>query len=182
MAGQVGRLQRAVEGFLGILLAVMVALVFGNVVLRYGFNTGIAISEEVARYIFVWMIGIGAVVAVREHTHLGVDSLVRRLPRRGKLFCAIVSDVLVLVAMWLLLKGSWIQTIINYPTASPVSGISMAVLYIPGVITSVAIGLLLLLHLYRIIFVGATDEDLAISASTEDLVVDMDQIHDSARK
>jgi len=177
----VGRLQRSVEGLLGIMLAVMVVLVFGNVVLRYGFNTGIAVSEEVARYIFVWMIFIGAIVAVHEHTHLGVDSLVRRLPRKGKLVCAVISDLLILVAMWLLLKGSWTQTLINYPTASPVSGISMAVLYIPGVIASISMSILLLLHLYQIFFKGATEEDLALSVSSEE-VVNVDHVNDSANK
>ncbi|NOK07324.1 TRAP transporter small permease subunit, partial [Myxococcus xanthus] len=36
-------------------LAVMVAMVFGNVVLRYAFNTGITVSEEVSRWLFVWL-------------------------------------------------------------------------------------------------------------------------------
>ncbi|NDY93911.1 TRAP transporter small permease, partial [Ideonella livida] len=37
------------------LLAVMVVLVFGNVVLRYAFNSGITVSEELSRWAFVWL-------------------------------------------------------------------------------------------------------------------------------
>ena len=55
-------------------LAVMVVLVFGNVVLRYGFNSGITISEELSRWLLVWLTFLGAIVAVREHAHLGVDT------------------------------------------------------------------------------------------------------------
>lgn len=44
----------------------MVVMVFGNVVLRYAFNSGIAISEEVSRWLFVWITFLGAIVAVRE--------------------------------------------------------------------------------------------------------------------
>jgi TRAP-type C4-dicarboxylate transport system permease small subunit len=70
-------------------LALMVVMVFGNVVLRYGFNSGITVSEELSRWLFVWMTFLGAVVAVRNHAHLGTDTWSRAcrcgqedLPRR----------------------------------------------------------------------------------------------------
>ena len=46
-------------------LALMVVMVFGNVVLRYGFNSGITVSEELSRWLFVWMTFLGAIVALR---------------------------------------------------------------------------------------------------------------------
>src|SRR5262249_51169519 len=70
-------LMRRLETLIGGILALMVVLVFGNVVLRYGFNSGIAISEEISRYLFIWLTFLGAIVAVHEHEHLGVDTLVR---------------------------------------------------------------------------------------------------------
>ena len=62
-------------------LVAMVIMVFGNVVLRYALNSGILISEEMSRYCFIWLTYIGAMVAMREKGHLGVDTLVLRLPR-----------------------------------------------------------------------------------------------------
>ena len=47
-------------------LAVMVVLVFGNVVLRYAFNSGITVSEELSRWLMVWLTFLGAIVALRE--------------------------------------------------------------------------------------------------------------------
>ena len=80
-----------VEGYFKLLkvviaffLAVMVVMVFGNVVLRYGFNSGITVSEELSRWSLVWLVFLGAIVALREHQHLGVDSLVD-LPHGGRL-------------------------------------------------------------------------------------------------
>ena len=67
-----------------VMLAVMVILVFGNVVLRYGFNSGITVSEEVSRWLFLWMTFLGAIVALKEHGHLGTDALVARLPGRER--------------------------------------------------------------------------------------------------
>ena len=74
-------------------LAVMVVLVFGNVVLRYAFNSGITVSEELSRWLFVWLTFLGATVAMKEHTHLGMDSVVSRLPAWGKKACFIVSHL-----------------------------------------------------------------------------------------
>ncbi len=67
-----------------LLLAVMVVLVFGNVVLRYGFNSGITLSEEVSRWMFIWLTFLGAVIALKERGHLGVDMLVGKLPACGQ--------------------------------------------------------------------------------------------------
>jgi TRAP-type transport system small permease protein len=83
-------MQKVVEAYFHLLkiaitlcLAVMMVLVFGNVVLRYGFNLGITVSEEISRWLFVWLTFLGAIVAMREHGHLGVDTLVKRLPASG---------------------------------------------------------------------------------------------------
>ena len=70
------RLFKAVEALLAALLLAMVLMVFGNVVLRYVFNSGIVVSEELARFCFVWLTFIGAIVAVRDNAHLGMDNVV----------------------------------------------------------------------------------------------------------
>ena len=77
----------------GICLAVMVLLVFGNVVLRYTFNSGITVSEELSRWLFVWLTFTGAVVALREHGHLGTDVLVSRLRAGGKKVCLLLAQL-----------------------------------------------------------------------------------------
>src|SRR5690606_39555369 len=66
-----------------LLLAAMVLMVFGNVMLRYGFNSGILVSEELSRYCFVWLTFVGAVLTFREHSHMGIESLVQRLDRKS---------------------------------------------------------------------------------------------------
>src|SRR4029079_12846825 len=100
----------ALKVAIAVCLAVMVVLVFGNVVLRYVFNSGIATSEELSRWLLVWLTFLGAIVALRQHAHLGVDTLVRALPPRGRRICFILSYGLMLYADWLLLAGSWRPT------------------------------------------------------------------------
>jgi TRAP-type C4-dicarboxylate transport system permease small subunit len=160
---------RQLEAVIGIVLAIMVVLVFGNVVLRYGFNSGIAISEEVSRYLFIWLTFLGAIVAVHEHEHLGVDTLVRALPRGGKLFCVVASDLLMLFAVVLLFSGSWKQTVINMGTKSPVAELPLALIYVAGLVASVLMFGLILRNLYKVLFVGAAEEDLILTVESEDL-------------
>ena len=59
--GILDRYTKILEAFIAVCLVLMVMLVFGNVVLRYGFNSGISVSEEISRWLFVWLTFMGAV-------------------------------------------------------------------------------------------------------------------------
>ena len=113
--------ERIVEALMALDLAAIVVLVFSNVVGRYGFGAGFAGAEEVSRLLFVWLVFLGAVLALRRRAHLGVELLQARLPRPLRRACAVVTHVLVLYALWLFLAGSWTQTQIGLHTFSTVS-------------------------------------------------------------
>ncbi len=149
-------------------LAVMVVLVFGNVVLRYGFNSGITISEELSRWLLVWLTFLGAIVALREHAHLGVDTLVRKLSANGKRICFVLNYCLMLFADWLLLSGSWRQTLINIDDRAPATGLSMAIFYAVGVIFGVSAAVILLYDLYRVVSGQASEEDMVAVRESEE--------------
>jgi TRAP-type C4-dicarboxylate transport system permease small subunit len=124
MAKGIDWLIRGLEVLLVILLAGMAIMVFGNVVLRYGFNSGILVSEEMSRYFFVWLTFIGAVVTFRENAHLGVESLVQRFGRNGRLICMVLSDVIILLCMAAFFWGTWKQYPINASMTAPVVGMN----------------------------------------------------------
>ena len=153
---------------IALFLALMVVLVFGNVVLRYALNTGITLSEEVSRLLFVWLTFLGAIIAMREHGHLGVDTLVKRLPAGGKKGCLVASILLMLYATWLLLVGSWEQTVINAGVASPAAGFSMGLLYGVGVLFAVSAGLILLHDLYRVATGRMSEDELVMVKESEE--------------
>lgn len=113
-------------------LITMVVLVFGNVVLRYGFNESILISEEISRWAFVWLTFLGAVVVLRERGHMSVDMALRLLPSWGERGCLILSQLLMLMCSGLFFWGSWQQIEINWTVPSPVAGWSMGLFYAPG--------------------------------------------------
>jgi TRAP-type transport system small permease protein len=150
-------------------LAAMVLMVFGNVVLRYGFNSGLTISEELSRWLFVWMTFLGAVVAVRRHAHLGTDTLISRLPRAGKLACYVAAHGLMLALCLLMARGAWQQMLINRETSSAVMEASMAWLYGSGVLFAVLAALILVHELVRLLTGRVADRDLITVAESDDM-------------
>jgi TRAP-type C4-dicarboxylate transport system permease small subunit len=153
---------------IAVFLAIMVVLVFGNVVLRYAFNSGITVSEELARWLFVWLTFLGAIIALREHGHLGVDSLVRRLPVAAKKACFIVSQLLMLLVTWLLLIGSWEQTMINWSVTAPASGLSVGWFYGVGIVFALSTGAILIAELAGALTGRLSEEDLVLVKDSEE--------------
>ena len=160
---------RALDMLSGLCLAIMVVLVFGNVVLRYTANSGITVSEELSRWLFVWLTFMGAVVALREHGHLGTDVLVSRLPAVGKKVCLVLAQVAMLYVSWLLLKGSWAQMVINADTEAPVTGASVGIFYASGVLMGGSAIAILLRDLLRTLFVPLSDNELVMVQESEEL-------------
>ena len=134
-----------------VFLSLMVLMVFGNVVLRYGFNTGITMSEELSRWLFVWMTFLGALVALRHHAHLGTDSLVSRLPVMGKKICLGLTHLLMLYLCWLMFSGAWQQTVINWTSTSAVMEARMGYFYASGVFFAVFAMLFILNDFWKLV-------------------------------
>ncbi len=162
-------LSRVVDGYftvlkavIGLMLVAMVVLVFGNVVLRYVFNSGIAISEEISRWLFVWLVFLGAIVGLREHAHLGVDTLIKAMSPAGRKVCYGVSHALMLYASVLLTEGSWKQTVLNWDTAAPASNLSVGIFYLSGVVFGVSATIILAYELY-LLLAGRLDTDALIA-------------------
>ncbi len=149
-------------------LITMVALVFGNVVLRYLFNSGITVAEEMSRWLFVWLTFLGGVVALREHGHLGTEILMGRLGVVGKKACVIVGYLLTLLVCWLIFRGALDQTRINWDVSAPSSGASMGWFYGVGIVFSVSAAAILLNDLCKLVTGRATDADLIIIRECED--------------
>ncbi|MDM0041689.1 TRAP transporter small permease [Variovorax sp. J22G21] len=159
---------KLLDGLIALALAAMVVLVFGNVVLRYAFNTGITMSEEVSRWLFVWLVFLGAIVALKEHAHLGSDMLVSRLPVMGKKICLVLGQILMLYITWLIFSGSLAQARINFDVEAPVTGASVAIFYSAGVVFAVSAGLLLLRELWRNLSGQLREDELVMVKESEE--------------
>ncbi|MBP6752428.1 MAG: TRAP transporter small permease [Alicycliphilus sp.] len=151
---------RFLELLIVVAMVAMVGMVFGNVVLRYGFNSGIDISEEMSRYCFIWLTYVGAIVAMRDKAHVGVDVVIKMLPRAGKKVCLFLSESLMLMINVLFFIGTWKMHELQVTNVSVVVGLSMIWVYGIGYVVSVVMGLINLKVLAQLLCGRLPDDEL----------------------
>ena len=166
---------KLLELLLVLLLAAMVVMVFGNVVLRYAFNSGITVSEELSRWVFVWLTFFGAVVALHDKTHLGTDTLVSRLSLRGKKVCLVLGHLLMLFICWLLFSGSLEQVKVNWTSTSAAMETSLGYFYASGMFCAIFSAIILANHLWRLLDGTLSEDDLIGIRESEEEPVDAPQ-------
>jgi TRAP-type transport system small permease protein len=132
-------------------LALMASAVFLNVVLRYGFGSGIAASEELSRLLFVWMVFIGGTAAYPAGEQMAFTSLLLPLRKKPRALAAMsrLIHALVVLAAGLVAWGAWQQVIVGLDGKSPVMGYPMALLPLPALLCCGAITLMALVKLVR---------------------------------
>jgi TRAP-type C4-dicarboxylate transport system permease small subunit len=133
-----------VKALMAACLAVMTGAVFLNVLLRYGFGSGIAASEELSRLLFVWMVFIGATAAYPMGEHMAFTSIVASFQNHPKTMALIkvLIRLLVILTCVLLGHGAWQQVEVGMASESVVMGYNAALLPLPVLLSSVAIGVM----------------------------------------
>ena len=127
------RLWGALERLLALLMAAMVVLVFANVVLRYGFSSGLRPAIELSRLGFVWIVMLGAALTLRANEHLGVAEFAERLMPRAVPALWVVTRLVIAALMAMFVLGCWRQMQLNWANVSQVTGLPTALFYLAGV-------------------------------------------------
>lgn len=140
---------KGMEWTLMSMMALMVILVFGNVVLRYGFNSGITFSEEVSRFLFMWVVFLGAVLTLRDNGHLGVHMFTKLLPFAGKRICKLISDITTLACCGLITHGGWAIVKLEIKNVAPISEIPLGAVFTGLLVCSIGMGILLIGSIWR---------------------------------
>ena len=148
------------EALLALMLGAMLCMVLVNVVMRYGFGTGLSATEELSRTMFVWLTFTGAVIATYERAHLGVDFLVARLPHGGRVACAFASELAVLACCVLIFYGTWRQHEVNATNKSLTTGMPLIWVFGVGYVVSTGIGLITAYRLWRLATSALPDSEL----------------------
>ncbi|MEW6185922.1 MAG: TRAP transporter small permease [Thermodesulfobacteriota bacterium] len=91
---------------LGFLLALLTLVVFLQVLFRYVLTQPLSWSEEMARYLFVWLSILGAALGVQKKGHFGLDFFQRMLPEKMKGVLGLIMHLLmIMVTMVILYQG-----------------------------------------------------------------------------
>lgn len=146
-------MRKLLDSLMAVCLAIMASSVFLNVVLRYGFGSGLAASEELSRLLFVWMVFIGATAAYPKGEHMAFTSLLHPLLKPGretalKLVTRLIH-ALVVLSCALVGWGAWQQVVVGMDSVSVVLRYPQALLPLPALLCSLAIGLMALVQLIQ---------------------------------
>lgn len=123
--------------------------------MRYFFGGGIAESEELARYLFIWTVFLGSIIAFKNNMHMGVTLVVDKLSGLSKKIFVTIAHLLSFFAVYIVFQGGLIFTQTVGGTESPSTGLPLSVYTVSIIFTSVCIGLIII---YRIITLWTTKE------------------------
>lgn len=90
-------LSRAVEGLVILGATTIVSIVTTEVVLRYLFKHSLIFTEELSRYLMVWVVFLGSALAVRDGSHIHINFLTKRFNPRNQAWLRLSAHILTLV-------------------------------------------------------------------------------------
>lgn len=95
------------ETAIAVILGIMTLITFVNVVLRYGFNTGLIWGLEAVTFLFAWLVLFGVSYAVKVTAHLGVDAIINLVSPPARKALALIASAVCIFYSVLVLKGAW---------------------------------------------------------------------------
>ena len=122
-----------IEALLALLLAGMIVMVFTNVVMRYGFGSGLRWGIELSRLSFVWIAMLGSALALRSNEHLAVTEVVETLFPRALRPLWVLTRLVIIGLLVMFVIGCWRQMMLNWVNISQVTGLPTALFYLAGV-------------------------------------------------
>ena len=87
-------LSRLVEGLIILGAAVIVTIVTIEVVLRYLFGHSLIFTEELSRYLMVWVVFLGGALAVRDGSHIRINVLAKRFSVKRRRLVHVIAHAL----------------------------------------------------------------------------------------
>jgi TRAP-type C4-dicarboxylate transport system permease small subunit len=143
------RLSDAVLVAARLCLAALGAVVLYGVVMRYAFNDEPPYVEQVALLLVISVAMFGAATVSHDAGHIGLDSLVQRLPAAARRWIARLVALVTLVFAVVLLWGSYQMALSTHSNQIPTLGISEAWRYFPPIVAGILIALFSIDRLLR---------------------------------
>ena len=122
-------INRTTELFSALLLLTMVALVFIQIVSRVIISSSFPWTEEIARFMMIWITFLGAAVAFQYGAHIGIEAFVERLPAKARSFFIVIAMLICLSFFILLIVFGYQLAIGAFVQTSPALQIPMGYIY-----------------------------------------------------
>jgi TRAP-type C4-dicarboxylate transport system permease small subunit len=129
------------ENLAALFMGGLLATLFLQVFTRYVLNDPLSWTEEVARYLYVYIVFLGASAAISDRTHVGIDYFAKALPIRLQWLVSVAVNLLILIALALLLYWGWRAALRQWNMPLVVLDIPYTWVYIVIPITAVLMSL-----------------------------------------
>ncbi len=115
-----------------VLMSFMTVLIFVQVFMRYVMHNSLTWSEELARYIFIWLIYLGISYGAKIMKHIKIDAALGLFPKAARPYVVILGDILFLVFAIFIVYTSWgvVQKQIKLGQTSPALHVPMWIVYL----------------------------------------------------
>jgi TRAP-type C4-dicarboxylate transport system permease small subunit len=140
-------LLRAIDGLAVVLFALLFLVVLAQIGFRYLLGSPLVWSEELARYIFVWVCFLGWLMAVGRNDHIVITMVRDRLGRAGRMLVLVVTELASIVLAAVLLWYGWALAARNLAVVTVTLPFPFAVVY---AIVPAAAALIILFALTRL--------------------------------
>lgn len=133
------------------LMSLMTLVVFGQVVMRKLFNNSLSWSEELARYVFIWLIYIGISYGCKLRKHIKIDAALHLFPRKMRPYIVILGDLMFIgFAVYITVTGfGYAVSQSQFGMRSPALKIPLQYVYLS---TVVGFGLVIFREIQTIIY------------------------------
>lgn len=122
-------LKKITEALVILLYAAMVVVVFAQVYTRYLTDNSLTWSEELSRFIMIWMLFLASTLAFRQGSHIVVDNIVNLLPSKIKAVVKIIAYLFIVIFIGVVLWGAFKVLPITALQISPTNNIKMSYVY-----------------------------------------------------
>jgi len=129
------------ELILSSILGIIVTIMFIQVVFRYLLNNSLSWSEEITRYLFVWLVFLGSALCIRDRLHIGVDFLHSKLTTKGRLILEKLNLILISAFNLTIAITGWMWVIETHGSISPAIGLPLNLVFYAALPTTALIGL-----------------------------------------
>ena len=141
------RLTRFVEWMLVAFSILIFVVVFLQVLFRYLLRQPLFWSEELPRYLLIWMSFLAAALAQKTDAHINITLCLAPLSARARQALKILTDVIVLAFLWILIYSGGLVTSITAHHRSTALQIPMGVVYAALPVGAILMSLYLILQL-----------------------------------
>lgn len=150
MKSFIGYLDKLVNAVSIVLMGSLVFITFFQVVNRFVLKYPIMWTEEIARFLLIWISLIGAALCTREDSHIQIDILYLKLKPKIKLIVSVLINIIFLfLIIFLIWQGTVILDIIRFQK-SAASQISMMWVYLAGPISALIMAIYIVRNLIKL--------------------------------